>query len=784
MVPSPMSDPVLYLPCSKLDSNNVVTDYNFLVRVNQGSNPSLAVLYRFNKGTDTMGTISGYNQRFDAADSGRFTAYPYSTKPTDRAFAFYAFSGQATPNDATSFRPTTFNLVRMRMNGTYTETQNPTGQAASDIAAAQWGSVPELPPMSAGIVLHAFLNKRHYTATTGGFGEGVQINFDAAAPMELGRSGFKYAPNTVIGGADTANLIRIDGPVDITSPVDGDLLQQRQSYYFAPFSLNLTTNVGVTGEVLTESGSTYGQPIWHLYYDDLGNLNALIGNVQNKYSWIQWNALVPGYSNLSNVVGNIPGVSITSQDTNFVLTAVGGKITFTGTGLTGASAISIGGTATTIVSKKDTSLVVNLPKNLALGEEPIEIRFGNSGAITKVVTYLAGSVKQNQNIAAPISLPSDHTRWSGNNFVVTVPALTDVNLPVAVKLSPITTCTMVNNVPTIIGAGTCTIAISQAGDLGTNKASRSFAVIIDKGVLNTIAGNALTLTDNPSDDGSVNNQFNTSQLVPTSDFASAVYAYTADNSEVCTVDDSGIVTGISAGNCVVTVSASGGPNWIAETRTVSVTVAASSNPNIPDILPSENDGILPAVNVPGNSPNTYVQTNDPALSVKWDKAKGLLSVKSSGIYTGYISTQISFTDTVHNITYVCTNVFGTVKALPKKTSAQKKAAMKSKSFVASAASCKDTFGISVPGVNGVPGNLGANFAKIKKVAKAKGNSTTQGTKAYEAAAQLALKGFIGTVTITTTRYRAWPTTMKNVTGHTPTTKRIPSRIRITVLSLH
>jgi hypothetical protein len=74
----------------------------------------------------------------------------------------------------------------------------------------------------------------------------------------------------------------------------------------------------------------------------------------------------------------------------------------------------------------------------------------------------------------------------------------------------------------------------------------------------------------------------------------------------------------------------------------------------------------------------------------------------------------------------------------------------------------------------------ADFAKIKKVAKDKKlANTVVGSAKYEALALTKLKNFVGTVTIKITRYRAWPTTMKNVAG----AKKIPAVVRTTVISL-
>ena len=190
-------------------------------------------------------------------------------------------------------------------------------------------------------------------------------------------------------------------------------------------------------------------------------------------------------------------------------------------------------------------------------------------------------------------------------------------------------------------------------------------------------------------------------------------------------------------------------------------------------MPEIGDGNLPAKAITNNK-SLFVTTNDSSLGVKWDKAAGLLTLQSKGVYIGYIKAEVTFTK--DGVTYTCTNVFGTTAALASKTAAQKKAALKSKVFTAAAASCKDASALSVP----VSISAAADFAKIKKVAKDKAAANTVvGSAKYEALALTKLKNFVGTVTIKVTRYRAWPTTMKNVAG----AKKIPAVVRTTVISL-
>jgi hypothetical protein len=322
-------------------------------------------------------------------------------------------------------------------------------------------------------------------------------------------------------------------------------------------------------------------------------------------------------------------------------------------------------------------------------------------------------------------------------------------------------------------AGTCVVTVSSAGDLGTSAGSQSTTIVVAKGNLALSVATTLSVTNNPADiSGNSLNVRSVNADVADAAAELATYTYSSSNEDVCTVDDDGNVSGVAAGSCVVTTGASAGVNWLDGSRTTAVTVTDSVS-EIPDVMPETGDGNLPAKSI-ANNKSSFVNTNDSSLSVKWDKAAGLLTLQSKGVYIGFIKADVTFTK--DGVSYTCTNVFGTTAALASKTAAQKKAALKSKLFTAGAAVCKDASTLSVP----VSISAAADFAKIKKIAKdTKALNTVAGSAKYEALALTKLKNFAGTVTIKVTRYRAWPTTMKNLAG----TKKIPAVVRTTVVNL-
>ena len=777
-LPSPTAKPLMYLGCSIYDSGTgQTTSKYFIVQITTGANASLTKLYQVNKGNDEVGAITGWGNGGDVSNAQTYTAFPFASGASDTAVAFLAVSGY---NDQNTWKliPSAINLVRIKMDGTVTETANPFGKAPGDYDAANnylSELLPTLPGLSVGSSINALDKDKHYVATTGAFDAGTAYTLDSNSAFTSQWAMTSWSLSSLVGGSTSANLYRTQYNNN----------NGQRSQVIAPVSLDLTTNIATTGEAVEFSISDSSDGFFAMTFDEQGAFNVYAQIDSGKYGWVKWNAMVanwtPGAGSGSGGGGggSSSNSTVTAQSSQYVLAGVGGKLTLTGTNLSGVTSVTVGGVSAPFTVSQGRTLTVTLPKNLAAGDQPIVINLPNDESITgETVTYLAGSTQQAQVITPPIGLPANNTPWSGTAVPLTIPGTTSKGLPVNVTLAPAATCAVVSGVPSIVGAGTCSITVTQVGDLGTKKATQTFKVVVAKGSLSSSVGSPFTLTDNPTDDGSQNSEDNDQRIVPTSNFPGAVSTFSSSNPDVCTVDDSGLVAGVGPGTCVITVTTNGGTNWTTETKTVAVTVQASANTSIPDELPEATDGNLPAVSVSTSGTN-FVQTNDPNLMVKWDKAKGLLTLKSKGIYTGYILAKTTFTGG-NGSTYTCTNVFGTTKAMPGKSAAQKKAAMKQKVFLTATAVCKDASGLSVPGQNGVAGNLATSFSKIKKTTKVTGTATTLGTKAYETAGQLQLKGFTGTVTFKVTRFRAMPTTMKN---QYPSGKRIPTATRTTVVTL-
>jgi hypothetical protein len=259
---------------------------------------------------------------------------------------------------------------------------------------------------------------------------------------------------------------------------------------------------------------------------------------------------------------------------------------------------------------------------------------------------------------------------------------------------------------------------------------------------------------------------------PTTGTAPTSYLVTsAPGGKTCTVTSpatSCVVTGLTNGTSYTFTTSAINANGSSAPSQPSAAVKAG----IPDVGPTEDDGNVPAKTI--GSTGAFVPTNDPTFLLSWNKASGKLGSRATGIYTGYIQAKATFT--VGGVTHTCTAVFGTLKAMPMKTAAQKTASMKSKTFTGKQF-CIDKIKMDAKTLAPKGGMTASNFKKIKSMNK------TSAELAKEKLALAALKNFSGEVLIQVTRYRAWPTTMVNIGAHNSKGGKIPFLIRNTKVNL-
>lgn len=581
-----------------------------------------------------------------------------------------------------------------------------------------------------------------------------------------------------VEGLNNSSLSFVDGQ-DVGTTGKIQVLRKTGTTLVAAATIDLDEKTIDTGEVVTYLNSVDPRVITFTFLDPQGRVNWMFTSASSKLSLVRWNGVAGG--------GALPaGVTVTSVSTKFITNSAS-EVTIVGTGLNTntdtAGKYTVGQSLVSAKTRTATKVVIVVPAGSVAGDIEIKGTFAGSGATLAAVTRV-GAAKQAQSVVVTGNVSAS---WSGVNAktVVTFPAATSVGLTTLVKVDKPAICSVSGQVVTMNAVGVCVVTVSSAGDLGTSSTSRATTLTVTRGNLALQSGPTLAVTNNPADLGP--SDFNVLNVNPNVGSLAAltgsavVFTYSSSDEGICTVDENGNVTGIAVGFCVVTSNASAGTNWLAAAVTTTVTVTDSTS-IIPDSLPQEGDGVLAPKAIVSNK-NAYVLTNDSSLLVKWDKKTGLLTLQSKGVYIGHIMAEVTFTK--DGVSYTCVNVFGSTSALASKTAAQRKAALKTKTFTASSAACKDASRLNVPGVGGVAGTLADNFSAIKKAAKdKKAAATVVGSAKYEALAFSKLKNFTGNVTIKLTRYRAWPTSMKNLTpGTGSAAKKIPATVRLTSINL-
>jgi hypothetical protein len=831
-ISAPTSAPLFYLNCSTsgqtyLNSTRVVTI---------ASNGTITEVARLNDGDGTTDTTfntfaSISNVNASAASDVALTLIGYTVNGANivtRKSVQVKVNGTA---NSVNTSPYTSSATTVSGEKRYSFSATSAGAATTGVLATT----------ANGVTTYKLAN----LSAAGTITDGDDLPLDSVTGMDAATLGF--VPGQEVGTTGKIQMIRSLGTTKLAS-----------------ITVDLDAKSTDTGEVVSYVNSTDARVVRFFFLDAQGRVNWMFSSGQSKLSLIRWNGLSGG--------GALPdGVTVTSVSTKYITNAAA-VVTITGTGLNLASAsakitVAGAGLSTQVApsSKSATKLVLTVPTGttagditlnapLALGDatlatltrvgatkqdqaitdtQDVQATWSGVGSRTTatfpattdkglattikvdkaaicsvsgqtvtmnaagtcvVTVSSAGDLgtnaasqtttivvdKRTQQINSIISLlESAGTTWNGSNQTVTIPSLlTSAGLAATVTVAPATVCTLSAAIITLKAAGTCVVSVTGAADAGTDAVAKTVRnVIVAKGNMGLDVPLTLTATNNPADS---NNVVYLDPGIANGAVADAELTFASSDENICTVDETGNVTGVAAGTCVITTDIEGGPNWNADEATTTVTVEDSSTP-VPDALPEVGDGEVGPKPI-ANNKSAFVVTNDPSLLVKWDKVAGLLTLQSKGVYTGFIKAEVTFTK--NGTTYTCTNVFGTTAAMASRTIAQRKAALKTKVFTAGAAACKDASNIRVPGVGGVAGDLTNNFSNIQKVAKVAGNATTAGTTKYEAAAQTALKGFAGNVTIKITRYRAWPTTMKNVTpGSGANAKKIPATVRTTVIGL-
>jgi hypothetical protein len=126
--------------------------------------------------------------------------------------------------------------------------------------------------------------------------------------------------------------------------------------------------------------------------------------------------------------------------------------------------------------------------------------------------------------------------------------------------------------------------------------------------------------------------------------------YSTTTPSVCTVSSTGYVVAIAEGTCEITSSQAGNANWLAATKSLTITVAKT--PSTP--LTEKGDIKKPLVL---SKTGTFLKSGDTQLG--WNRSKGTLGLKLSVVYVGPVKATASFK--VGSKTYTCSASFGITK---------------------------------------------------------------------------------------------------------------------------
>ena len=370
------------------------------------------------------------------------------------------------------------------------------------------------------------------------------------------------------------------------------------------------------------------------------------------------------------------------------------------------------------------------------------------------------------SVTATISAPTDG--GTPDSYVVTL-SPGGANCTV---VAPATSCDITGLDPAVSYSATA-VAVNVAGTSDASASSDPVTPLIaapgKPGATTVVAGNGkVTVTPSAGVDGD----------------AATSYTITATpGGASCTVtlpDTSCDITGLANGTAytfTTTATNAAGTSVASDPTAPSTPI----NPNV-DRAPADTDGNLAPKAI--DSTGTYSATNDSTIRLNWDKSTGHLLAEVKGTYSGYIDATVSFT--AGGKQYSCNAVFGITKAakvskLTRKNAAavaaQKAAALAEKTVV-SKSFCTDRIKLNPAKVNPTGGLTKENFVLIKPM-----NKSAAELKAEKKAA-VALRGFTGQVDLSVVRYRAWPTTMYNVSGFDGLGDKLPVTTRNTSVILN
>lgn len=406
--------------------------------------------------------------------------------------------------------------------------------------------------------------------------------------------------------------------------------------------VDLTTGVLTTGEVLTYTTATGNglAKFWARGSDKNPYLIFSDAAAAANLTVLKW--MDPSYV---PPVGAVPAV--TSKDVKYSKNtpAAGAKVTLTGTDLDSVISAKIGENAATLGTKTATSLQLTIPTASAAGTVDITLTTADGDTVVDTFTYVGLGVAQTVTVAA---LASSVTVGDA-----------DLALSATVEFSPVdagtagaitwssetpAVCSIVANKARLLTAGTCTVKATAAASgvllsgTDTESTTVSAAPVVAAPQTVTLTGPSKVVVD-----------LDGFSVVSSASSGLAV-VYSTTTPSVCTVSSTGYVVAKAEGTCSITSTQAGNANWLAASKTLSITVAKT--PSTP--VTEKGDIKKPLVL---SKTGTFLKSGDTQLG--WNRSKGTLALKLSVVYIGPVKATASFK--VGSKTYTCTVKFGLLK---------------------------------------------------------------------------------------------------------------------------
>jgi len=406
---------------------------------------------------------------------------------------------------------------------------------------------------------------------------------------------------------------------------------------FAAGWINSTTGALTVGEKLayTSTPGSGSQAVWLNGNDKNTYLllsTAAAPNNLTVFKWIDSRYTVP--------TGPVPAVTSKNLKYSKNTPAAGTKVTLTGTNLNAVTSATIGGNAAALGTKSATSLQLTVPTASSAGTVDIVLTTADGATTVDTFTYVGTGVEQTvevADLAASVNFGAADLALSATvsfspNDAGTAGAVTwSSDTP--------TVCSIVSGKAHFLAGGTCTVKATAAAS----------GLLLAGSDTETLTVNAAAQTITLS--GPTNSELDLDGIDLTATTNSGLeITFATTTAAVCSVDSTGHVTPITAGECIVTATQAGNASWLSDSKQASIVfVAPATTPIVDNGNPA--------------SPNTlaktgaWVKNGDTQLS--WNRTKGTLAFKVSIVYVGPIKGTAVFK--VGSKSYTCVVNFGTLK---------------------------------------------------------------------------------------------------------------------------